>query len=201
MNNRVDYLSDKLVNMRGKLKNVEEVIPRGSLVNGVSVPENPVSAAKSAPTATAAFDRRMEQTIQLGNDLEQRLIKRAAQLELCAAQLQDELRQIDELKKVIAGHRAAVAEAKIMPDAVLAPSEIGERYRMIDRERLNFFALDARIELLLARGTAPQVEKSAVQQESFRTLMKNGWALALTLGVTLGVFTLLAALIIFCGWR
>ena len=88
-----------------------------------------------------------------------------------------------------------------MPDAVLAPSEIGERYRMIDRERLNFFALDARIELLLARGTAPQVEKSAVQQESFRTLMKNGWALALTLGVTLGVFTLLAALIIFCGWR
>ena len=201
MNNRVDYLSDKLVNMRGKLKNVEEVIPRGSLVNGVSVPENPVSAAKSAPTATAAFDRRMEQTIQLGNDLEQRLIKRAAQLELCAAQLQDELRQIDELKKVIAGHRAAVAEAKIVPDAVLAPSEIGERYRMIDRERLNFFALDARIELLLARGTAPQVEKSAVQQESFRTLMKNGWALALTLGVTLGVFTLLAALIIFCGWR
>ena len=201
MNNRVDYLSDKLVNMRGKLKNVEEVIPRGSLVNGVSVPENPVSAAKSAPTATAAFDRRMEQTIQLGNDLEQRLIKRAAQLELCAAQLQDELRQIDELKKVIAGHRAAVAEAKIMPDAVLAPSEIGERYRMIDRERLNFFALDARIELLLARGTAPQVEKFAVQQESFRTLMKNGWALALTLGVTLGVFTLLAALIIFCGWR
>ena len=154
MNNRVDYLSDKLVNMRGKLKNVEEVIPRGSLVNGVSVPENPVSAAKSAPTATAAFDRRMEQTIQLGNDLEQRLIKRAAQLELCAAQLQDELRQIDELKKVIAGHRAAVAEAKIVPDAVLAPSEIGERYRMIDRERLNFFALDARIELLLARGTA-----------------------------------------------
>ena len=201
MNNRVDYLSDKLVNMRGKLKNVEEVIPRGSLVNGVSVPENPVSAAKSAPTATAAFDRRMEQTIQLGNDLEQRLIKRAAQLELCAAQLQDELRQIDDLNKVIAGHRAAVAEAKIMPDAVLAPSEIGERYRMIDRERLNFFALDARIELLLARGTAPQVEKSAVQQESFRTLMKNGWALALTLGVTLGVFTLLAALIIFCGWR
>lgn len=201
MNNRVDYLSDKLVNMRGKLKNVEEVIPRGSLVNGVSVPENPVSAAKSAPTATAAFDRRMEQTIQLGNDLEQRLIKRAAQLELCAAQLQDELRQIDELKKVIAGHRAAVAEAKIVPDAVLAPSEIGERYRMIDRERLNFFASDARIELLLARGTAPQAEKSAVQQESFRTLMKNGWALALTLGVTLGVFTLLAALIIFCGWR
>ena len=201
MNNRVDYLSDKLVNMRGKLKNVEEVIPRGSLVNGVSVPENPVSAAKSAPTATAAFDRRMEQTIQLGNDLEQRLIKRAAQLELCAAQLQDELRQIDELKKVIAGHRAAVAEAKIVPDAVLAPSEIGERYRMIDRERLNFFASDAQIEMLISRGTAPQAEKSAIQQESFRMLMKKGWALALTLGVTLGVFTLLAALIIFCGWR
>ena len=171
------------------------------VINSRDIVNQAIAYHHTAPTATAAFDRRMEQTIQLGNDLEQRLIKRAAQLELCAAQLQDELRQIDELKKVIAGHRAAVAEAKIMPDAVLAPSEIGERYRMIDRERLHFFALDARIELLLARGTAPQVEKSAVQQESFRTLMKNGWALALTLGVTLGVFTLLAALIIFCGWR
>ena len=32
-NNRVDYLSDNLVHLRGKLKNVEDVLPKESIVS------------------------------------------------------------------------------------------------------------------------------------------------------------------------
>ena len=35
MNNRVDYLSDKLVNLRGKLKNVNEVVPPESIASSI----------------------------------------------------------------------------------------------------------------------------------------------------------------------
>ena len=58
MNNRVDYLSDKLVNLRGKLKNVEEVVPKESIVNGVSTP-----AVK--PEAAAATLQKIERPTAL----------------------------------------------------------------------------------------------------------------------------------------
>ena len=85
----------------------------------------------------------------------------------------------------------------------MSPVELGERYRLIDRARLDFFAVDAELDVLLAGQSSPQAlpESGGENVETFSLMLKKGWALALSLGLVLAVAILLAALIIFAGWR
>ena len=211
MDNRVDYLSDRLVNLRGKHKSVHEVIPPDSIANGVSirpaVPQKNNSGANSnaASAADLALERRREQTLQLYSDFEQRLIRRQKQIQLTLNKLESTGSRLRELALVLEQQQRRVSPANADIQSQLTPAELGDRYRMIDRERLDFFELDAELETLLNGngGTAPGQDSAAaaLQGDNFKTMLKRGAAYALTAGLTIGAAILLAALIIFSAWR
>ena len=203
MNNRVDYLSDKLVNLRGKLKSVEEVVPKDSIVNGVSAVSGKAAAEKPAERALQAVERRREQTCQLYSDYEQRLVRRMRQLEVKKAKLNRTIREIDDLQQQLNLRKENLEKLRIVESDTLSQVELGERFRTIDRERLAFYACDGEIDLLLAENSAgaAAVEKSAVSEENFKSMLKKGWALALTLGAVVGVSAIIAAVIVHLAWR
>ena len=203
MNNRVDYLSDKLVNLRGKLKSVEEVVPKDSIVNGVSAVSGKAAAEKTAERALQAVERRREQTCQLYSDYEQRLVRRMRQLEVKKAKLNRTIREIDDLQQQLNLRKENLEKLRIVESDTLSQVELGERFRTIDRERLAFYACDGEIDLLLAENSAgaAAVEKSAVSEENFKSMLKKGWALALTLGAVVGVSAIIAAVIVHLAWR
>lgn len=201
MNNRVDYLSDKLVNLRGKLKSVEEVVPKNSIANGVSVTAPAVNSTASRQQQSQ--DRRREQTEQLYADYEQRLVRRQKQLAVKAGELAGKLARINELAQQLKTRQSELAKLRIDDNTAILPSELGERFRTIDRQRLEFFEDDGEIEMLIAGNSAPAASENNNTQaaESFKYMLKKGWALALSLGVVVGIFAIIAALIIFLGWR
>ena len=202
MNNRVDYLSDKLVNLRGKLKSVEEVVPKDSIVNGVSAQSGKAAAAeKTAERAVQAMERRREQTCQLYSDYEQRLVRRMRQLEVKKSKLNQTIREIDDLQQQLNLRKENLEKLRIVESDTLSQVELGERFRTIDRERLAFYACDGEIYLLLAANSAAVAEKSSEAEEDFKSMLKKGWALALTLGAVVGASAIIAALIIHLAWR
>ena len=82
--------------------------------------------------------------------------------------------------------------------------ELGDCYRNIDRTRLEFFALEAEIDLLSSnevRNTQAVEKAAAPVAESFALMLKRGLAQALTVGMVLAVAVLAAALIIYLSWR
>ena len=199
MNNRVDYLSDKLVNLRGKLKSADELVPPESIANGVSV-------NNAAPNRQAsAQERRKEQTFQLATDYEQRLIRRAAQLEAHAEKLQKELEYTAILQQQIAACKEELSQLKLNISGELSPSQIGEGYRAVDKARLGFFDTDGRIELLLLNNGKGGAENSCAAApaapENFKSMLARGWALALTLGLVLAAALIAGALLIMQAWR
>ena len=202
MKDRVDYLSDKLVNLRGKLKSVDEVIPPDSIANGVSKSMQSQSPAASAQTA---LERRREQTLQLAADFEQRLIRRSRQLELHNQMLTAELARIAELQKMLQQYKSDLANLRLNESDTCSAAALGECFRSIDRKRLEFFEVDGEIELLLMRNAAPgagqTAEKTAVPAEDFKHLLRKGWAMALTVGMVIAAATIVSAVIIFMGWR
>ena len=207
MNNRVDYLSDKLVNLRGKLKSVEEVVPKDSIVNGVSAPAAKPGKESNTPSvsqsAVQAMERRREQTCQLFADYEQRLVRRMRQLEVKSAMLERLLEDVKVLQNTLQVRQEALNKLRIAGDDVLSQVELGERFRLIDQERLAFYACDGEIALVLAEdsGKRDSNSKAVPAVEDFKTMLKKGWALALTLGTVVGVSAIIAALIIYLGWR
>ena len=201
MTNRVDYLSDQLVHLRGKLKPVSEVVPPDSIVNGVSVrPE----AANNAEKKISAENRRREDTVNLTTDFRQRLVKRTAQLDLQKKNLQQDLELLEKMQQELANLRNQLEALQIQDNETLSAVELGERFRSIDQAKLRFFELEGTIELLL-RSNGAKAESSenvrAEAEESFGQLVKKGWALALTVGSVVGLSVILAALIILHAWR
>ncbi|MBE6366964.1 MAG: hypothetical protein E7052_03520 [Lentisphaerae bacterium] len=219
MNNRVDYLSDRLVNLRGKLKSVDEVMPPTTAPNGVTtVPgknsQQQRSAAVATPKAPApvaaantqaqAQDRRFEQTMQLYSDLESRLVRRCAQLECQIKMLQQQTVQLQNFNSRLEQCRSKLSSVTLKDASDMTPMALGEAYRTIDRTRLEFFVLDSEIEVVTADGSRsvpPPVTSTAAPEETFKTMLKKGAALALTVGVTVGAAVIAAALIIYLSWR
>ena len=201
MTNRVDYLSDQLVHLRGKLKPVSEVVPPDSIVNGVSVrPE----VASNAEKKISAENRRREDTVNLTTDFRQRLVKRTAQLDLQKKNLQRDLELLEKMQQELADLRNQLDALQIQDNETLSQVELGERFRSIDQAKLRFFELEGSIELLLHNNgaKAENAEKSAAAaEESFGQMVKKGWALALTVGSVVGLAVILAALIILNAWR
>ena len=201
MTNRVDYLSDQLVHLRGKLKPVTEVVPPDSIVNGVSVRPG---AAGNAEKKISAENRRRKDTVNLAIDFRQRLVKRTAQLDLQRKNLQQELELLEKMQQELANLRNQLDALQIQDNETLSAVELGERFRSIDQAKLRFFELEGTIELLL-RNNAAKAESSenvrAEAEESFGQMVKKGWALALTVGSVVGLSVILAALIILHAWR
>ena len=201
MTNRVDYLSDQLVHLRGKLKPVTEVVPPDSIVNGVSVRPG---AAGNAEKKISAENRRREDTVNLTIDFRQRLVKRTAQLDMQRKNLQQELELLEKMQQELANLRNQLDALQIQDNETLSAVELGERFRSIDQAKLRFFELEGTMELLL-RGNAAKAESSenvrAEAEERFGQLVKKGWALALTVGSVVGLSVILAALIILHAWR
>lgn len=205
MNNRVDYLSDRLVNLRGKHKSVNEVIPPDSIANGVSVAA-PQPDAKKAPAvsqAALAQERRLQQTMQLYSDFEQRLVRRTRQAELHLAELEQKIADLKKLQQDLAGYSQKLQNEKFSDAEELTPSQLGERYRTLDRTRLEFFQTDAELEMLMKNNqpAAAQVTANMPQTESFSLMCKRGLAAALTVGFTVAAAIIVAALMICASWR
>ena len=201
MNNRVDYLSDKLVNLRGKLKHVEEVVPRDSLVNGVTaVPSSAKNTSKN-PAGTA-YERRREQTCQLYNDLEQRLIRRLTQVQLKTGQLNDNLQKLEQIQQQLKTCIDNISAARL-DDSELTAVQLGERYRLIDQQRLAFFELDAELEMLMnnVHSAGPAIAEPTSTPEGFRQMLKAGMALALTLGSVIFAAIMIGACLLYLAWR
>ena len=57
MNNRVDYLSDRLVNLRGKHKTVNDIIPPETIANGVSIAPAPAEKKSDSGSGSAQFNQ------------------------------------------------------------------------------------------------------------------------------------------------
>ena len=201
MTNRVDYLSDQLVHLRGKLKPVTEVVPPDSIVNGVSVRPG---AAGNAEKKISAENRRREDTVNLTIDFRQRLVKRTAQLDMQRKNLQQELELLEKMQQELVNLRNQLDALQIQDNETLSAVELGERFRSIDQAKLRFFELEGTIELLL-RNNAAKAESAenvrAEAEESFGQMVKKGWALALTVGSVVGLSVILAALIILHAWR
>ena len=201
MTNRVDYLSDQLVHLRGKLKPVTEVVPPDSIVNGVSVRPG---AAGNAEKKISAENRRREDTVNLTIDFRQRLVKRTAQLDMQRKNLQQELELLEKMQQELANLRNQLDALQIQDNETLSAVELGERFRSIDQAKLRFFELEGTMEMLL-RNNAAKAESAenvrAEAEESFGQMVKKGWALALTVGSVVGLSVILAALIILHAWR
>lgn len=204
MNNRVDYLSDRLVNLRGKHKSVNEVIPPDSIANGVSVTA-PQPDAKKAPAmsqASLAQERRLQQTMQLYSDFEQRLVRRTRQAELHLAELEQKIADLKKLQQDLAGYSQRLQSEKFSDAEELTPSQLGERYRTLDRTRLEFFQTDAELEMLMKSNqpAAAAANENLPQTESFSLMYKRGLAAALTVGFTVAAAIIIAALMLCNAW-
>lgn len=207
MNNRVDYLSDRLVNLRGKHKSVDEVIPPDSIANGVSIaPAVQKAAQKTASNtisqAALAQERRLQQVMQLHSDFEQRLTRRKRQTELQIAEFEQKLAGLKELQKSFADYEQVLANERFSDDDELTASLLGERYRTLDRTRLEFFQTEAELDQLVkSQGTPaavmPEVER---RDATFGEMYKKGLAEALTVGFTIALAIIVAALIICAAW-
>lgn len=201
MNNRVDYLSDKLVNLRGKLKSVDELVPPDSIANGVSVA--PAAPAAQAGKQSQAQERRREQTAQLTADYLQRLIRRASQLEAYAGELQQTLEYTANLQRQVNSFRQELEALPINSETELTSVQLGELYRAVDKARLLFFETDGKIELLLAKNPVSRQNNTVqpAKEENFKTMLKKGWALALSLGLVLAAAMLAGAAVLLLAWR
>ena len=209
MDNRVDYLSDRMVNLRGKHKSVHEVIPPDSIVNGVSVrpatAQKNVAATAAAPAVDILQERRREQVMQLYSDFEQRLIRRQKQISLRINELEAVSSKLQSISGIMHQQYERLKSEAVDLQDTMTPSELGSRYRAIDRERLDFFELDAELEMMLTDGTANlslvENRKNHADTGDFKFMLKKGAAYALTAGLTVAAAILLAAVIIFSAWR
>ena len=206
MNNRVDYLSDRLVNLRGKHKTVNDVLPPASAVTAdgsTAVSANaPQQAEVKKTSVSQAQERRREQTVQLYNDFEQRLVRRQKQAALRLNELEQQTSRLRALQNDFSRCAAALQAERFVENEELTASALGERFRNIDRTRLEFFQIEAELEMLMNNPvavTAASEERSA-QPESFTTMLKRGAAWALTAGVVLAAAILLAAAMLYAAW-
>lgn len=201
MNNRVDYLSDRLVNLRGKHKSVNDVIPPDSIANGVSVKPAEKAEKGSVSGNSTALERRRDQTFQLYSDLEQRLLRRNKQSQLQLDELSRRAERLQQLQAQLATLQSELKKLQIENINELTPSQTGERFRAIDKLRLDFFETEAELEMLLHSNTASapaQLETPA--EATFKSLLKKGAAQALTVGLTIAAAILIGALILFAAW-
>lgn len=204
MNNRVDYLSDRLVNLRGKHKSVDEVIPPDSIANGVSIPSEPAAKkTANAPVSQAALaqERRRQQTVQLYTDFEQRLVRRSRQTELQYSELAAKIEKLKALQQKLTDYQQMLSAGKLSEDTELTPSQLGERYRELDRTRLDFFQTEAELEHLLNSQTASAMpENIPAAPESFSVMLKKGAAMALTIGAVIALAVVIAAAMLCAAW-
>ena len=207
MNNRVDYLSDRLVNLRGKHKSVDEVVPPDSIANGVSIAPAAQKAAQKAASntmsqAALAQERRLQQIMQLHSDFEQRLTRRKRQTELQIAEFEQKLAGLKELQKSFADYEQVLANERFSDDDELTASLLGERYRTLDRTRLEFFQTEAELDQLVKNQGNPMPVMPEVERRrtTFGEMYKKGLAEALTVGFTIALAIIVAALIICAAW-
>ena len=206
MNNRVDYLSDRLVNLRGKHKSVDEVIPRETIANGVSIAPAPAEKKSAADSGAAQFSqaqlRRREQTQQLFNDYEQRLIRRRKQAQLRMEELEQLCARLRTLQARFAEYESVLNKERFADNEELTPSMLGERYRALDRSRLQFFEFEAELERITNSNTAAAIveEKTPDKQPDFKCMLKQGAAWALTAGLTIAAAIIIAAVILCTAW-
>jgi len=236
MNNRVDYLSDKLVHARERIKARQQALTAGRGGNppdAASAAESPapqapemadpvpdntpppaVEAARPAdvpsapfPAADAAgkqqaFDRRYDQPLQLRRDLEQRLIRCVTQAEGRLAEAETLCSQLTELSARLDARMAALRELELPEAGDLSIIELGDLYRGIDRERLEFFQLEAQIERLDRGIPVPgQAHHAPPGPADFKQAFKIGLGFTLPLILGLGGAILLGALLLFLSWR
>jgi hypothetical protein len=206
MNNRVDYLSDRLVNLRGKHKTVNDVIPPETIANGVSIAPAPAEKKTASESASAQFNqaqqRRKEQTLLLFNDYEQRVIRRRKQTQLRMDELDQLTARLRTLQARFAEYENVLNKERFAENEELTASMLGERYRTLDRSRLQFFEFEAELELLINSNTAAAVveEKVPDKQLDFKTMLKQGVALALTVGLTIAAAVIIAAVVLSVAW-
>ena len=234
MDNRVDYLSDKLVHVRDRIKARQQAClgtarphPESSRTDDAGVPaETPepvsavpatdrpepapsavaapvpvVEAARPAADQTPAFLRRYDQTLQLRRDLEQRLVH-------CVTQTGEELAEIERRQSRLAElsdrlqERMAALHQLTLPEAeTLSVVALGDLYRAIDCERLEFFQLEARIEALTRLPEASASGDGLHKPLRFKQAFKLGLGFTLPLILGLGGAVLLGALLLFLSWR
>lgn len=232
MKNRVDYLSDKLVHVRKEIKERQKqyLESRGQTVlssepaadaapRTVEVPATPAPApaaplpAPEAPESTAklrqdAGARRYEQTLQLRNDLEQRMIR-------CEARLRHKLEIAEQSAAILSGQSEMLAKSRAELERLALPApdaigmvELGDLYRNLDRARLDFFELEAALDA--AANATPATGSAAAPagpaQDSWRAMrfgeaFRLGLALSLPLVLGLGLVILASALLLFFSWR
>ncbi len=204
MNNRVDYLSDKLVHLRGKLKPVSEVVPpiaaNSSEPGAAERPVEPPPDKCQDARKRQALELRSEQTRQLYSDLEQRMARRLAQLAARRAELDAERGRLDALADDLRRRAAELTSLQPTDEAAADLVKLGECYRALDRKRLDFFTVDAAAEAAL-HGSPASPESVVPPPATFRQQLQSGAALALTLGMTIAAGLLLAALILYWAWR
>ena len=125
------------------------------------------------------------------------------QLEVKKAQLSQKLDEISSLQQQLLASKENLEKLRIADSDTLSQVELGERFRSIDRERLAFYVCDGEIELILSEtsATVNSGNENTPAVENFKTMLKKGWALALSLGVVVGIFAIIAALIGDLGWR
>jgi len=234
MKNRVDYLSDKLVHVRKEIKERQKqyLESRGQTVlssepaadaapRTVEVPAMPApapAASRPAPEAPEAPEssarlrqdagaRRYEQTLQLRNDLEQRMIR-------CEARLRHKLEIAEQSAAILSGQSEMLAKSRAELERLALPApdavgmvELGDLYRNLDRARLDFFELEAALDA--AANAAPSAETAAAAgsaQDTWRAMrfgeaFRLGLALSLPLVLGLGLVILASALLLFFSWR
>ena len=224
MNNRVDYLSDKLVHVRKEIKErqkqylesrgqtVQSAEPPAAASEPVSPPEpSPLPAVPetAAPAASRqdAVARRYEQTMQLRNDLEQRMVR-------CEARLRHKLEIAEQSAAILSGQSEMLAKSRAALDVLALPApdeigmvELGDLYRSLDRARLDFFELEAALDAAGANAPAENAApRNAAMPDALRTLsfgeaFRLGLAFSLPLVLGLGLAILTAALILYFSWR
>ena len=226
MNNRVDYLSDKLVHVRKEIKERQKqyLESRGQTVQSAEPPaaaSEPVSPPEPAPlpavpeTAAPAASRqdavarRYEQTMQLRNDLEQRMVR-------CEARLRHKLEIAEQSAAILSGQSEMLAKSRAALDVLALPApdeigmvELGDLYRSLDRARLDFFELEAALDAAAASAVPTQgstvsggdAMPTARQMPTFGQAFRLGLAFSLPLVLGLGLAILAAALILYFSWR
>jgi hypothetical protein len=106
------------------------------------------------------------------------------------------------LQKNIISFQQQLNALQVGIDDQFTPSQLGERYRALDKLRLEFFEAEAELEMLLNSQGIPaaSLQAEAPAAEDFKTLLKKGAALALTVGLTIAAAVLIGALILFAAW-
>ena len=119
----------------------------------------------------------------------------------------DELMQLtDRLRSLqtrFAEYENVLNKERFAENEELTASMLGERYRALDRSRLQFFEFEAELELLINSNTAAAAaveENVPDKQLDFKTMLKQGCALALTVGLTIAVAVIIAAVVLSAAW-